>query len=159
MSEISTGIPVAQSSGVSAVDRAAIEALVADLAAAWAAGDGAAYACSFTEDCDYVTFNGERQRGRKAVAASHQTLFDTHLRGSKLVFESLDLRSIGQDTLIVHSVGNSLLRGQTRPPKSRRSLQTLVAVRTTEGWRFRAFHDTRIFAITPFKAFLMMLGF
>jgi uncharacterized protein (TIGR02246 family) len=158
VSEISTGIPAAQYSGVSVADRAAIEALVAALAAAWAAGDGAAYARPFTEDCDYVTFNGERQRGRAAVAASHQALFDTHLRGSKLLFENLDMRPVGPDTLIVHSVGNSLLRAQTRPHRSRRSLQTLVAVRTPEGWRFTAFHNTRIFAITPFRALLMMLG-
>jgi uncharacterized protein (TIGR02246 family) len=159
MKEPSIHIPPAQSAGaVSAADRAAIENLLRDLAAAWEAGDGAAYARPFTEDCDYVTFNGERQHGREAVAASHQALFDTHLKGSRLVFERLDIRALGSDAFIVHSFGNSLLKGQTRAPKSRRSLQTLVAVRTSEGLRFTAFHNTRVFAITPFRALLMMLG-
>jgi hypothetical protein len=58
----------------------------------------------------------------------------------------------------VHGIGNSLLEGQKQPSQSRRSSQTIVAVRTESGWRFAAFHNTRIFKITPFRAILMMLG-
>lgn len=138
-------------------DAAAVQALIEGLTRAWNAGDGAAYGAGFTQGCDYVTFNGERLRGRAAVAQSHQALFDTHLKGSELIFESVDLRPVA-GAILVHSVGNSRLAGQKRFSPSRRSLQTLLAVQSEEGWRFTAFHNTRVFAITPWRALLMKFG-
>lgn len=142
-----------------AVAETAVRDLLAGLAAAWNAGDADAYGAAFTEDCDYVTFNGERQRGRSAVAESHRRLFATHLKGSRMVVESADLRALDPATLIVHAIGNTAMRHQKDFPASRRSLQTLVAVERGGEWRFTAFHNTRVFKITPFRAVLMMLGF
>jgi uncharacterized protein (TIGR02246 family) len=150
--------PFLLQTGLAPADATAIQNMIDGLVAAWNTGNGHAYGSAFTENCDYVTFNGERIRGRKAVADSHQALFDTHLRDSKLLFESVDMRPLGPETILVHGVGNSLLRGQKKYAPSRRSLQTLIAVRTDAGWRFAAFHNTRIFKITPFRALLMMLG-
>jgi uncharacterized protein (TIGR02246 family) len=147
-----------EQSSVPPADQAAIRRLADHLVAAWNDGNGAAYGQAFTEDCDYVTFNGDRVRGRDAVAVSHQALFDTHLRGSKLIFESLDMRQLDAITILVHGIGNSLLKGQKKLSPARRSIQTLVAVRTESGWRFTAFHNTRMFKITPFRAILMMFG-
>lgn len=140
------------------VDAFAIHGLIAKLANAWNAGDGSAYGSAFAQQCDYITFNGDRIQGREAVAASHQKLFDTHLRGSKLLFENVYLRMLGPDTILVHGIGNSLLKGQKELSPSRRSIQTLVAVRDGSGWIFTAFHNTRIFKITPLRAILMTLG-
>ena len=142
---------------VGAADAAAIQTLIDGLTRAWNAGDGAAYGAAFTPTCDYVTFNGERLQGRVAVAQSHQALFDTHLKGSQLIFESVDLRPVA-GAILVHSVGNSRLAGQKAFNPSRRSIQTLLAVRDGEGWRFTAFHNARIFAITPWRALLMKFG-
>ncbi|MFC3165616.1 SgcJ/EcaC family oxidoreductase [Ciceribacter thiooxidans] len=157
MSEDST-VAAGSPPQLAARDMAAIRGLINDMARAWNAGDGAAYADVFTRDCDYVTFNGERLRGRDAVARSHQNLFDTHLKGSRLIVENVDVRPINNDVALVHCTGNSMLRWQKKAPKSRKSLQTLVATRTEYGWRFAAFHNTRIFKITAFRAVLMMLG-
>lgn len=150
--------PTTTQTAIQPEDEAAIRNLADSLVTAWNAGDGTAYGRAFTIDCDYVTFNGQHIRGREAVAASHQALFDTHLHGSKLIFESLDMRLLGEGTILVHGVGNSLLKGQRTLRKSRRSIQTLLAVRTEAGWLFTAFHNTRIFKITPFRALLMLLG-
>lgn len=139
-------------------DAAEIRALTAGLADAWNAGDGAAFAAAFTEDCDYVTFNGERHRGRAAVAESHQRLFDTHLKGSRLFVEEVETRPLDAATMLVHMTGNSALANQEKPPRSRRSIQTLVAVWRDGRWQFAAFHNTRIFEITPLRAILMKLG-
>jgi uncharacterized protein (TIGR02246 family) len=152
------GLPGLQTS-VAPADADAIRALVGELVEAWNAGDGEAYGRPFADECDYVTFNGERVRGRAAIAASHQQLFDTHLKDSRLLVETVDMRSVGKDTILVHMTGNSLLKGQRKPRESRRSIQTLVAVKEHGGWRFAAFHNTRIFIITPFRALLMMIGF
>ncbi|MEZ0171112.1 SgcJ/EcaC family oxidoreductase [Microvirga sp. TS319] len=150
--------PTTKQTAIEAEDEAAIRSLADSLVTAWNAGDGIAYGRAFTVDCDYVTFNGQHVHGREAVAASHQALFDTHLHGSKLIFESLHMRPLGDGTVLVHGIGNSLLKGQRKLRKSRRSIQTFVAVRTETGWLFTAFHNTRIFKITPFRALLMLLG-
>ena len=147
-----------EQASLESADEAAIHALLGGLVSSWNAGDGEAYARAFTDDCDYVTFNGDRLTGRAAVANSHQALFSTHLRGSKLLFEHVDMRAAGPAAAIVHGVGNTLLQGQKLPRKSRRSIQTLVAVRKAEGWRLAAFQNTRVFAITPFRALLMAVG-
>jgi uncharacterized protein (TIGR02246 family) len=153
------GYPMSATDSVTLpADETAIRLLADDLVKAWNAGDGEAYGRAFTEDCDYVTFNGERLRGRLAVARSHQELFDTHLMGSKLVFENLDLRSLHPGTILVHGIGNSLLKGQKEVHPSRRSIQTLVAVRAGDKWLFAAFQNTRIFKITLLRAVFMKLG-
>lgn len=153
-----TGGAISQSDGVAAGDATALGDLIAQLTKAWNAGDGAAYGAGFTETCDYVTFNGDRLRGRAAVAQSHQLLFDTHLKGSRIIFESVDLKPVDTATILVHGIGNSRLAGQKTFPPSRRSIQTLVALREGTDWRFAAFHNTRIFAITPWRALLMKFG-
>jgi uncharacterized protein (TIGR02246 family) len=143
---------------ISADDEKAIRALIDQLTSAWNAGDGAAYGRPFSEDCDYITFNGERSRGCAAVVADHQALFDTHLKGSRLMFESVEMRPVTTDVVLVHSIGNSLLNGQRAPSPSRRSIQTLVAVRRAGEWKFTAFQNSRVFKITPFRAILMKFG-
>jgi uncharacterized protein (TIGR02246 family) len=139
-------------------DEAAIRVLIAGLFAAWDAGDGEPYGRAFTEKCDRVTFNGERMRSRGEVAEGHQALFDTLLRGSRMIFENLDMRAVDENAIAMHSVGNALLQGQQQPQPSRRSIQTLVAIRGSSEWHFTAFHNTRIFNITPFRAILMKFG-
>ncbi|OHV77947.1 SgcJ/EcaC family oxidoreductase [Ensifer sp. LCM 4579] len=151
-------VPIGSQTAVSKSDAEAIRCLLGELVRAWDTGDGTAYGQAFSEDCDYVTFNGDRLCGREAVIRSHQALFDTHLKGSRLIFEKTDLRGLRDDTVLVHCVGNSVLKGQTSAPKARRSIQTMVAVRNQDGWHFTAFHNTRIFKITGFRALLMMFG-
>lgn len=135
-----------------------IGALLHKLVVSWNLGDGRSYAAAFDENCDYVTFNGDHLRGRTSVAESHQALFDTHLCGSKLFFETIGMRRIAPETVLVHGIGNSLLSGQKRPKPSRRSIQTLVAVNEACRWRFVSFHNTRIFKINALRALLMRLG-
>ena len=62
-------------------DEAQILALFDDLLEDWGRGDGEAYGSRFTEDADYVAFDGTRTRGRREIAASHQQNSSTN--GSK----------------------------------------------------------------------------
>lgn len=145
-------------SATSPEDEMAIRALIDQLTSGWNSGNGAAYGLPFSEECDYITFNGDRLQGRAAVADDHQVLFDTHLKGSRLVFESVEMRPVTPDVVLVHSIGNSLLERQRELSPSRRSIQTLVAVRRDGEWKFTAFQNTRVFKITPFRAILMKFG-
>jgi uncharacterized protein (TIGR02246 family) len=65
-------------------DETAIRALFQRLLDAWGRGDGTAYGNLFTEDADYIAFDGTNTQGRQAITQSHQHLFDTHLKGRVL---------------------------------------------------------------------------
>jgi uncharacterized protein (TIGR02246 family) len=47
-----------------------IGALFDQMRQAWTDGDAVAYGRCFTPDCDYVSFDGYRERGRDAMVAS-----------------------------------------------------------------------------------------
>jgi uncharacterized protein (TIGR02246 family) len=129
---------------VAADDRAEIASLARRMTAAWNRGDGEAYAALFTDDSDYIAFDGTHLRGRTANARHHQALYDTVLRGSRLVFEGdPEIRFIGPDVAVMHAMGSVLLPWQDAVTAKRRSNQTYVVVRRPEGWRITAFHNTR----------------
>lgn len=130
--------------GYAAASREAIVELTRRMEHAWNTADASAYAASFTENCDYVAFDGTHLRGRDANARHHQQLFDSVLRNTRLVFERRPtVRFVADDVAIVHATGSVLFPWQRYVAPNRRSKQTLVAVRHPEGWRFAAFHDTR----------------
>jgi len=69
---------------VQLTDEMAVRQLFQALNAAWAAGDAVAYAALFTEDADYLAFDGVNQKGRAAIIAGHKPLFEKFLKGSRL---------------------------------------------------------------------------
>jgi uncharacterized protein (TIGR02246 family) len=123
-------------------DEAAIRALFAELLAAWGRGDGNAYGVLFTDDADYIAFDGSRTVGGRAIAKAHQTLFDTWLKGTRLTGQVENLRFLGPDVAVLLTTGGTLMPKKQRAVRP--SIQTLVAVRHGAGWRFAAFHNTRI---------------
>jgi uncharacterized protein (TIGR02246 family) len=125
-------------------DEAKIRALFADLLADWGRGDGEAYGSRFTEDADYVAFDGTRTGGRDEISASHQELFDRFLKGTRLTGRVLSVRFLNPDVALVHATGGTVMRGKSRPSPERDSVQTLVAVREGAAWRFAAFHNSRV---------------
>jgi uncharacterized protein (TIGR02246 family) len=127
-----------------AASREAIVDLVRRMEHAWNIADGSAYAAAFTEDSDYVAFDGTHLRGRDANARHHQRLFNSLLKNTRLVFEGTPrVRFLAEGVAVVHAMGSVLFPWQSRVTAKRRSNQTLVAVRRPEGWRFTAFHNTR----------------
>jgi uncharacterized protein (TIGR02246 family) len=137
-------------------DERAIRELFTRLLDDWGRGDGKAYGSRFTEDADYVAFDGSRTKGRSAIAASHQQLFDKYLKGTRLTGRIESVRFLNPDTALVHASGGTVMRRKTRPSPERDSIQTLVAVRRDDEWRFAAFHNSRIRPISGgFAAFLV----
>ena len=130
--------------GARSADEAAIRELFGLLLDVWGRGDGEAYGCRFTEDADYVAFDGTRTRGRREISASHQRLFDKFLKGTRLTGRVLSIKFPSPDVALVHATGGTVMRGKTRPSPERDSIQTLVAVREDAEWRFAAFHNSRV---------------
>ena len=129
--------------GVSAApaDEAAVRALVQRMNDAW--GDADAYAAVFTEDADYVIFDGTHLPGRSAIAEAHRPLFERFMKGTRLVAEPPAVRFLAPDVALVHGKGAILRARQRRPSRRRISVQTLVAVKGEDGWRLTAFQNTR----------------
>lgn len=130
-------------------DHEAIQALMQGLFEAWAAGDADAYADLFTEDADYIAFDGVNQKGRAAIAEGHRPLFERWLRGSRLIGSTPNIRFLAPEVALIHARGDTLLAGKATPELGRESVQTLVAVNRDGRWRFTAFHNTRSRPIQP----------
>ena len=137
-------------------DERTISELFEQLLEDWARGDGDAYGSRFTEDADYVAFDGTHTRGREDISTSHQELFDKWLKGSRLTGRILSVKFLAPDVALVHATGGTVVRGKTEPSPERDSIQTLVAVRRDAEWRFAAFHNGRVRPIGGgFAAFLV----
>jgi uncharacterized protein (TIGR02246 family) len=109
----------------------------------WNAGSGAGFASVFAEDGEQVAFDGTRYQGRAEIAAAHQQLFDTWVKGSRLVGRVLNLRLLTPDVAQMNTIGGTVLAGQSDIAPDRNSVQTFIAVRRDDEWRVAAFHNTR----------------
>jgi uncharacterized protein (TIGR02246 family) len=134
-----TSPPPSQSS-----DEAAVRALYQQLMDAWNTGSGEAYAAPFAEDGDLIGFDGTHFKGRQAIAPFHQRLFETHLKGTRLVGQVLSVRFLSPDVALMHAVGGTVRRGQAAPAPERDSIQTLVATKGGDAWHLAAFQNTRV---------------
>lgn len=121
-----------------------IEQLFEKLRLAWNQGDGKAYGACFTEDADYVTFQGEHLQGRAAIADTHQELWNSVLRGSTLEGEIKKVHFLTPDMAVFHGLGVVKLRWQKSAPKKRDSINTNVAVKQNGEWKIAAFQNSRI---------------
>lgn len=129
-------------------DDAHLKDLFTRLCATWTSGDAAGYGDCFTEDADYVSFDGAHAVGRRPMVAAHDRLFRGVLTGSALVGEVLSIRYVAPDVALLYANGSVLMPWRSRLPKRRQSIQTMVAVRGPEGWRFTANHTGRVRPMT-----------
>jgi uncharacterized protein (TIGR02246 family) len=136
----------------------AIRQLFQQLMDAWAAGNAEAYGALFTEDADYVAFDGVNQKGRAAIIAGHKPLFEKYLKGSRLTGDLVSLDFLAPDVVLAHAVGSIIDAGRTTPKPERLSSQTLMVIKQNGQWRFRAFHNTRVRPIARGGFFAWLLA-
>jgi uncharacterized protein (TIGR02246 family) len=125
-------------------DEAAVRALYAQLMDGWNAGSGEAFAAPFADDGDLIAFDGTHFKGRHEITPFHQQLFETHLKGTRLVGQIMSVRFLGPDVALMHAVGGTVMRGKSTPAPERDSIQTLVAAKRDGEWRLAAFQNTRV---------------
>jgi uncharacterized protein (TIGR02246 family) len=125
-----------------AQDRLAIQAVVAGLAEAWGKGDGRAWGSYFTEDADFTAWFGLYLKGRDAIAAAHQQIFDTVYKNTNARLEICSLRFLRPDVAVVHFNGSVVGEGEELPAEPQ---VVPVAVLTKEGgsWRVAVFQNTK----------------
>jgi uncharacterized protein (TIGR02246 family) len=116
--------PSLQSTG-----EAVIRALHQQMMDAWNKGSGEVYAAPFAEDDDLIGFDGTHFKGRQEIASFHQRLFDTHLKGTRLIGKVTSIRFLSPEVALMYAVGETVMRGKSTPSPERDSIQTLVATR------------------------------
>ncbi len=111
-------------------DEVAIRSLYQQAMDGWNRGSGEAFASPFAEDGDLVGFDGTHLKGRQEIASFHQQLFDTYVKGTRLVGKIRSVRFLTSDVALMHVVGGTIMAGQTDIEPERNSVQTLVATKT-----------------------------
>ncbi|MGD9893653.1 MAG: SgcJ/EcaC family oxidoreductase [Dehalococcoidia bacterium] len=132
-----------QPHGLSPADEAAVRGLYQQMIDGWNAGSGEGFASVFAGDGEQVAFDGTRYQGRAVIAAAHQFLFDTFVKGSRLVGKVLGVRLLTPDVAQMNTIGGTILTGQSDIAPDRNSVQTFIAVKRDGDWRVAAFHNTR----------------
>ena len=133
------------SAGISQpADEAAVRALYSQLMDGWNKGSGEAFAAPFSEAGHLVAFDGTHFKRRDEIIAFQQPLFDTWLKGTRLVGEVDSVQFLSPDVALMHALGGTVMRGRARPAPERDSIQTLVAVKRGGEWCLAAFQNTRV---------------
>jgi uncharacterized protein (TIGR02246 family) len=138
------GLQAIQTLAVNPADETAVRDLYEQMMDAWNRGSAEAFAAPFTEDCDFVAFDGTHFKGRHDIAVFHQPLFETYLKGTRLVGKVTSVRFLCPDVALVHALGGTVMRGKSTPSPERDSMQTLVATKSGSEWRLSAFQNTRV---------------
>ena len=130
-------------------DEKALQSLFQELQAAWDRGDGEAFASYFTDDADYIIVNGIYLQGRQAVADTHQHIFATLYRDSRLEGFVKNIRFLSDDIALLHLHGRPRIPGQALPAPEQHSIQTIVAIKQAGSWRATSFQNTLIQQQSP----------
>lgn len=140
----------AQSTPVSAEAGAetAVRAVLKEQLAAWAAGDGAAFGATVTDDSDLIAFDGTHVIGRQNIASFMQEQFDTVLAGTRVSAEPVRIRFISDGAAVMIAEGGVIFPGETEIPPERLSIQTFVLSKQDGRWLIEAFQNTRIDPVT-----------
>jgi uncharacterized protein (TIGR02246 family) len=125
-------------------DDAALSNLYQQVIEGWNRGSGEVFAAPFTDDADFVAFDGTYLKGRQEIASAHQQLFDTFLKGTRLVGKVRNLRYLTPEVAVMIAVGGTVMPGQPDLEVERNSIHTFVAVKHDDTWRFAAFQNSRV---------------
>lgn len=122
---------------------AEIRALFAEYCRTWTAADSEGFGRLFTEDADYVSYDGSWAVGRQRLTDNHDKLFRGVIAGSAMVGEIESLRFVTGSVAVLVGNGSVLMPWRSRLPKRRLSRQIIVCVRTPGGWRIAAIQNGR----------------
>lgn len=133
-------VPVVMiAAAAAATPQAAIEAAMADSAAAWNAGDLARFMAVYAPDAVYVA-GDEVARGREAISARYAKSFTIGgNRRGRLSFQPVAWRTLSAVHML-HVARWTLT--PTDGAKPRTGMTTLLFERRKEGWRIIADHSS-----------------
>jgi uncharacterized protein (TIGR02246 family) len=126
-------------------DHARFEQLQRQQYDAWHQEDGAAFAATFTENADMVTFNGDHLSTRARIATGMQYYFDNYIGRTTLRELDEHVRYVTPNHVVIVRTTCILNEGESdcRPDSS--STNTNVLVKRHGTWLQDSFQNTRKF--------------
>jgi uncharacterized protein (TIGR02246 family) len=122
-------------------DEDEVRGLYRRLLDAWNGQDAVVFGAAFTDDGEQVGFDGSQVAGATAIGEAMTQIFADH-RTARYVALVRSVRFVGADVALLRAEvgmvppdGNDLVPG-------RNAVQSMVAMRTTNGWRIALFHNT-----------------
>jgi uncharacterized protein (TIGR02246 family) len=126
-----------------AANEDAIRAIHQRMIDAWNAGDAEAFAAPFTDNADFVAFEGTHLKGWREIVSFHQRIFDTVVKGTRLQGEVKFVHFLSAALAVMHSEVRVTLRGQTEASPSRDSMQLTVVAKPDGEWRGEGLMNAR----------------
>ncbi|WP_433559464.1 SgcJ/EcaC family oxidoreductase [Pseudonocardia xinjiangensis] len=137
----------------------AISAIPARMNEAWNRGDATTFFADFADDAVFADFEGTIYRGRQEMIASHQPIFDTVMKGSRLAQgEVLFAEIIQPGWGVVHHRVGIALPSEDEPPPSRRSMQLFVTAWQNDRWEVVALQNSRLISLEAAAALESITG-
>jgi uncharacterized protein (TIGR02246 family) len=122
------------------------QALVDRFVRAWNAHDPKAMGELFTEEADFVNFEGVWSQGRAWIRAQLERGHITRFKGTTLVETNTRLRMVRDNVAILHFrwelSGEVDANGKAAP--KRHGIMLIVAVQEVHGWRILSAQDTKV---------------
>ncbi|WP_328604519.1 SgcJ/EcaC family oxidoreductase [Amycolatopsis sp. NBC_00345] len=114
----------------------------------WNAGDAAAFLADLAEDAEMVDFEGTIHKGRDEMVAFHQPMFDTVLKGTRLVRGDVPFaRIVRPGWGVVHARMAMLMPGEEQPPPHRSFLQLFAMVWQNDRWEVATLQNSRLVSL------------
>jgi uncharacterized protein (TIGR02246 family) len=107
----------------------------------WNTKSGAAFAKPFAEDADYVVINGNYIKGRSAIEAGHQRIFDTIYKETTLSLTVKQIRFLRSDVAVAHV--SAQLSGPAKDTVNN-AMITVTLTKEKQGWVIAAFQNTSV---------------
>ena len=136
-------------------DELALQSLYRKKIEGWNEANGQKFAEVYTEDADFIGFDGTYLSGRIEIAEFHQMLFDKFLRGTRLLGKIKSIKFPIPNVAIIVAISGTIEANQSSINPERNSIHTIVAVNhgNIEQWCFTAFQNTRaVYIGQPEKA-------
>lgn len=131
----------------------AISAIPARMNEAWNRGDATTFFADFADDAEFADFEGTIYRGREQMIATHQPIFDTVMKGSRLLSGEVRFaRTVGSDCGVVHHRVGIAMPGEEHPPANRYSMQLFVMNRQDDRWKVVALQNSRVVSLEAVAA-------
>ncbi|MFJ1898761.1 SgcJ/EcaC family oxidoreductase [Streptomyces sp. NPDC088115] len=126
----------------------AMRAIPARMNEGWNSGDATAFVADFADDAELVDFEGTIHKGREAVVAFNQPLFDTMLKGSRMVRSEVPFaRIVRPGWGVVHHRVAMVMPGEEEPPASRSFMQLLALVWQNDRWEVATLQNARLISL------------
>jgi uncharacterized protein (TIGR02246 family) len=123
------------------MDDVEIATLYRKLLDGWNERDAGAMAALCQEDASFVGFDGSMMNGREEIESSLAQIFADHLT-ARYVAKVREVRLLTPDVALLRAVAGLIPHGRADLNPVANAVQSLVTVRTWDGWRIALFQNT-----------------